>query len=366
MVSRSYSMNLQFFAGEKTEPATPHKKQEARKKGQVSKSPEVSQSMLLVTGALFLYLAGGGLFKAFLSVFSGTYARIPEMTVDLDHLATMMATAFHPFLLYLALFFIIIWVAAALSQVIQVGVIFSSEPLRPKLERINPIQGFKRLFSWRALVELLKSLLKLFLIGFALFLVLQGEWPRLSSLFGLSLGAITAYIGSLIVRLIWVIALLSVIIALIDYLYQRFDYAKQLRMSKQEVKDEWKKTEGNPEVKSQQRKRRRELTQSRMMHHLPEADVVITNPTHVAVALKYDIERDEAPRVVAKGEGYIALKIRERSLQYHIPIVENPPLARSLYQMVPLGDPIPPALFRAVAEVLAFVYRKKRPSRMPL
>ncbi|MBE3593865.1 MAG: flagellar biosynthesis protein FlhB [Candidatus Carbobacillus altaicus] len=361
MEGQRYHLNLQFFAGEKTEPATPHKKQEARKKGQVSKSSEISQSILLLTGALFLYVVGPGLFDAFLRVFSDTYVLIPGMTVDLDHLPTIFAAAFHPFSFYLALFLVIFWVVAALSQVLQVGVLFSTEPLKPKFERINPVQGLKRIFSWRALVELVKSLLKLILIGLALFLLLKGEWPRLSALFGLPLGGVTTYMGSLVVRLVLVIGLLSVIIALIDTLYQRFDYARQLRMSKQEVKDEWKKTEGDPLIKSQQRKRRRELAHARMMHHLPEADVVITNPTHVAVALKYDMHFDEAPRVVAKGEGYIALKIRELSKQYNIPLVENPPLARSLFQMVPLGEPIPPSLFRAVAEVLAFVYRKKRP-----
>ncbi|MBE3595454.1 MAG: flagellar biosynthesis protein FlhB [Hydrogenibacillus sp.] len=356
---RRYPVALQFFAEEKTEPATPYKKREARKRGQVARSLEVSQALVLFAGTLILWLLGNRIKVQLLDVFRRASEQAPGMPLDVDGVYATFTDVFGGVWPWMFIVFGAFWLAAFFGQYVQIGSLLSVEPLVPKLSRINPISGLKRMFGLRALVDLGKALFKFVLTGAVLIVLLRGEMPRLAVLTRLSPSQVAQAVSGIVLKLLFAVALLSLVIAAFDYAFQRFEYGRNLRMTKQEVKDEWKKTEGDPLVKSRQRRRRRELALRRMMLEVPSADVVITNPTHVAVALRYDALRDEAPRVVAKGLDFMALRIRTVAERSGVTIVENPPLARALYRDVPIGGTVPPAFFRAVAEVLAFVYRKE-------
>ncbi|CAM3376907.1 flagellar biosynthesis protein FlhB [Hydrogenibacillus schlegelii] len=353
-----YPVALQFFAEEKTEPATPRKKEEARKKGQVAKSPEVSQAFVLLAGTLALAAVGGRIVAAFEAAFYRAASFGPEAATP-GGIGTAFVQAVRDVMPWLGLFFGAVFAAAFFGQYVQVGSLMAVEPILPQLSRIDPIQGLRRLFGLRALVELGKALLKAAFLAAVLYGVLKNELARLPALAAMAPAGVAAAVGDLSLRLLFAAALASAVVAALDFGYQRFDYARKLRMTKQELKDEWKKTEGDPLTKSRLRRRRRELATRRMMQEVPKADVVITNPTHLSVALRYDALRDPAPRVVAKGADFLALRIREVARRHGVEVVENPPLARALYRDVPLGGRIPPAFYRAVAEVLAFVYRKK-------
>lgn len=252
-------------------------------------------------------------------------------------------------------------IIAVLINFIQAGAVFSMDPLRPKWDRINPLQGFKRLFSPRSIVELAKSLIKLGIVGYILWGSLQNEilpWTEKSGhMPALAIaGGFWNILNGIIIRIISFL----LVLAILDYIYQRWEYAKSLRMSKKEIRDEFKQMEGDPLIKNKIRQRQRQMAMRRMMQDVPKADVIITNPTHYAIALQYDASTMSAPKVLAKGEGFIAAKIREVAEENNVPIVENPPLARALFKAAEIGDSIPADLYQAVAEVLAFVYRLRR------
>jgi flagellar biosynthesis protein FlhB len=240
-----------------------------------------------------------------------------------------------------------------------VGVMFTSEPLQPKLEKIDPIKGAKRIFSLRAIVELLKSILKIGFVGAITFVIL---WWKIDEVLGLSFKSAhdsLATMASLTVQMGIAASLALLFLSVFDYLYQKYDFEKNIRMSKQDIKDEHKNSEGDPLIKSKIKQRQREMAMRRMMQEVPEADVVITNPTHYAIALKYDEGKLDAPYVVAKGVDYLAQKIKFIASENDIIMVENRPLARSLYDGAEIGDAIPEEFFKAVAEILAYVYRMK-------
>lgn len=241
----------------------------------------------------------------------------------------------------------------------QVGFLFTVEPMAFKFERINPVEGFKRLFSIRSFVEAMKSVAKILVIGYAAYSVYKSEFTRFPYLIDMDIRSSLAYLGQLILRLAFKVALYLIILAVIDYLYQRWQHNKSLKMEKQEVKDEFKQQEGDPQIRSKIKQKQREVSMRRMMQELPKADVVITNPTHFAVALKYDAAVMSAPTVIAKGQDRIALKIKELATEHNITIVENKPLAQALYKTTEIGDIIPADLYQAAAEVLAFVYKLK-------
>ena len=232
----------------------------------------------------------------------------------------------------------------------------TTKPLQPKFNKLNPVNGFKRFFSINSLVELVKSILKIGLIAYVVYSYLKDNMPPLFLFYDMSLNQGILQIGQLVVNLGMRISLFYMIIALADYIYQKVKFKKDMKMTKQEVKDEYKNQEGDPQIKGKQRQRMQEASRRRMMQQLPQADVVITNPTHYAVAIKYDPELYDAPYVVAKGADYLAQKIKESAKENHIEIVENKPLARMLYANVDIGSVVPPELYQAVAEVLAFVY----------
>ena len=360
-------LDLQFFAddgqgGEKTEPATQKKLDDARKEGQVAKSKEIASGLGLVALFLVLKFWASSMGTQFLEMFHAVYGRIPEMT-DLVGGTGPKTAATQIFrfaairtVLILLPIFIIGYLVAFLSDYVQVHWKPTAKPLQPKLSKLNPLNGFKRIFSVNSLVELLKSIAKIFLIGYVSYSYLVERQNNLLLLYDISLIQAIAFIGETVINLGLRISLLFMIIAIADFAFQKYKFAKDMRMTKQEVKEEFKNQEGNPEIKGRIRQKMREASQRRMMQALPQADVVITNPTHYAVALKYDQDIAPAPFVIAKGEDYLALKIKEVARDNKIEMVENKPLARMLYANVNIDEQVPPELYSAVADVLAYVY----------
>ena len=250
-------------------------------------------------------------------------------------------------------------VIALICNILQVGFKVATEPLRPNFGKMNPLQGIQKLFSMQSLFELLKSVAKIVLISYVVYSYFKSEKSSIYLLYDMSLRQGIALMGNLTINMGIRVAAVYMIIALVDFIYQKRKFHTDMMMTKQEVKDEMKESEGDPQIKSKQRQRMREASQRRMMQELPKADVVITNPTHYAVAIQYDQEKYNAPIVLAKGADYLAKKIKEIAKENDVEIVENKPLARMLYANVEIGAVIPPELYKAVAEVLAFVYHLK-------
>lgn len=362
--------NLQFFAkdgpgGEKTEPATQKKLEDARKEGQVAKSKEVANAFGLMALFLVLKFWVGNMGLGFLKFFSGIYKQIPDVIQMYDGqvpLASLMVIG-RTMLLYtlqmLAVVMIVAFIVAFASDFIQVRWKPTTKPLQPKFSKLNPIKGFSKILSKNSLMELVKSFLKIGLIIWVAYSYLQDRINQIFLLYDMGLMQALQLIGDMVINLGIRVAAVYLVIALLDFAYQKWKFSDDMKMSKQEVKDEYKNQEGDPQIKGKQKQRMREASQRRMMQQLPEADVVITNPTHYAVAIQYDAEKHDAPMVIAKGENYLAQKIKEVARENKIEIVENKPLARMLYANVEIGGLVPPELYQAVAEVLAFVYHLK-------
>lgn len=351
------TFDLQLFAQEKTEPATPKRREEAREKGQVARTAELGTAFVLLAGfaALSMWAAGAAdNIVALTRRYLGTGLRlepdpgaVQSLFVDIGLsaavvVAPMMAAA------------LLVGVAA---QLVQVGFLFSSEPLKPKLERINPIAGVQRLVSRRALVDLLKALLKITIVGYIAYREVRDALDVLPSLAGVPTLEAVSIVGGIVFRTGMYIGLALLVVAVLDYMFQRLEHERSLRMARQEIKEEMKQTEGDPQLRARIRRRQRELASRRMMQDVPTADVIVTNPVHLAVALKYDQLTMEAPIVVAKGAGLVARRIRSVAEEHQVPIVEDVVLARALYDGVDIGQSIPVDLYQAVADVLAFVYR---------
>lgn len=354
---------LQFFADEeKTEEPTPRKKEEARKKGQVPRSTELSTILTLLAAFIVLRVLGDFLLRTWVQYMR--QALSPDM-LNLKFSDGENGTLFIWHLRIFLQFFLPIglgcMVVGVLINFLQTGGLFSLDPIKPKFDRINPLQGIKKLFSPRSLVELAKSLFKLGIVGYILWNSLRNElFPLSQSALNMSSTAIVTHYWDLLHRIVIRIILTLLVLAVFDYVYQRWEHRKSLRMTKKELKDEYKQMEGDPQIKAKIRQRQRQMAMRRMMQDVPKADVIITNPTHFAIALKYDGTSMSAPQVLAKGEGFIAARIREIASEKEIPLVENPPLAQALYKAVEVGDFVPAHLYQAVAEVLAFVYRLKK------
>ena len=361
--------NLQFFAegpaGEKTEPATEKKKQDARKEGQVAKSKEIENAFSLLALFVILKVYTETLGTKLVGFFHLTYDDIPEYIknyegkVNYTSIMTLYGESIVQMLLILAPVLITAFVVSFVCDVAQVGWHPTAKPLQPKGSKINPISGFKKIFSKNALVELIKSILKVIVVLIVTYSYLKKNVNGLFLLYDTSLFEGVKSAGTLLINLGIRISIAYLLIAFSDYGYQRWKHSDDLKMTKQEVKDEYKQQEGDPQIKGKIRQRMREVSQRRMMQNLPKADVVITNPTHYAVAIMYDAEKYDAPVVIAKGENYLAQRIKDVARENQIEIVENKPLARMLYANVEVGEMIPPELYQAVAEVLAFVYKLK-------
>lgn len=362
--------NLQFFAkegmgGEKTEPATQKKLDDARKEGQVAKSREVANGLGLMALFFCLKLFVGNIGNQLLEIFPNAYDRIPDIATywegrmpEADTRAVFSMMLMQT-LVIIAPLLLIGFVVAFVSDIIQVKWEPTFKPLMPKFSKINPLKGFKKIFSVNSLAELIKSIAKIGLIGLICYNYLKGREMLLLNLYDMGLMQAINLAAEIVIDLGIRIAALYMIIALADFAYQKVKFKNDMKMTKQEIKEEYKQQEGDPQIKGKIRQKMQEASRRRMMQDLPQADVVITNPTHFAVAIKYDPEVADAPLVIAKGEDYMAARIKEVARENNIEIVENKPLARMLYANVDIGQMIPPELYQAVADVLAFVYRLK-------
>jgi len=359
--------NLQFFAkdgpgGEKTEQPTAKKLDDARKEGQVAKSKEISNAATLLVFFALLSTLVSYFSRKFLMLFSSIYSQIPDYVVCYDGnipfvtITNAIKLAMQQILIILLPALAVGFIVAFVANLVQVGWRPTAKPMQPKFSKLNPISGFKRMFSKDSIVELLKAILKIGVIGIFVYTYLRKQQNILFIIMDLSIMDAVSLLGKMIFAIGIRISAAYAAIAILDYVYQRWKFRDDMKMTKQEVKDEYKNTEGDPQIKGKQRQRMREASRRRMMQQLPQADVVITNPTHYAVAIKYDPELYDAPFVVAKGADYLAAKIKEVAKENNIEVVENKPLARMLYANVEIGQIVPPELYQAVAEVLAFVY----------
>jgi flagellar biosynthetic protein FlhB len=344
---------------ERTEKATPKKREDVRKKGDVAKSRELPSVAVLLAGIITLSIAG-----------SFTYLQIETLmkrilSFDLVGDPTPAGVllfgdkVLYSFLLVMAPLFAAVFITAILSNVAQVGFVVAPEAVKPNLSKLDPVKGMQRLLSNQSLMEFVKSLLKLSIIGAVAYLCIRQEMGTLSRLADMETSGIAAGILAMTFKILMKCLVAMVALVALDYGFQRWDFEKRIRMSKKELKEELKRTEGDPLIKSRIRSIQMQMARKRMMHAVPKADVVITNPTHLAIALKYDGKTMDAPKVVAKGARRMAEKIKELAQKHGIPIVENKALAQNLYSTVEVGHEVPSSVYQAVAEVLAYIYRMK-------
>ena len=346
---------------ERTEKATPKRREEARKKGQVAKSRELSSVAVLLTGIFTLFWGSAYFYHNMTGILRHYLGQAAAHAISVDTMPGIGLFAMRQLSVTLLPLFFTLVVVAVLSNYLQVGSLLSFEAIIPKFSKLNPLEGLKRLFSAQAFMEFAKSIFKLVVVGWIAWDTMGAEMENLPALIHKSPGTILNYVGHVSFTLFWKVCLVMIFLAILDFMFQKWEFEKNLKMTKQEVKEEHKQTEGDPHVKARIRAIQREMAQKRMMAEVPEADVVITNPTHLAVALRYDSSRMAAPLVVAKGAGHMAEQIRRIARENSIPVIENKPLAQSLYRVVEVGMSIPETLYQAVAQVLAHVYslRKK-------
>jgi len=345
--------------GEKSEDASSRKLSKAREEGQAPKSMEVSSVFVLLGGVTALYATAFFFYQNCLEVFHYDFVfdRVPELT-RADLTALLIYHAKKMFLMCLPVF-AAVFSMALVSNIAQVGFQISWKALEPKLSKLNPINGLKQKFSSRAVIEFVKSLAKLTVISLVCYLATKGELSNVLTLYDNTIAQILLF---LFIKSFWIfikVCLVMALIAILDYAFQKWKFLEDQKMTKKEVKDERKQTEGDPAVKSKIRQLQMAAARKRMMAAVPEADVVVTNPTHLAVALQYDKEKMDAPTVVAKGAGAVAANIRKIARENDVPIVEDKPLARNLYRAVDIGGQVPFEYFQAVAELLAYVYGLK-------
>ncbi len=353
--------NLQYFAEEKTEEATPKKKRDARKKGQVAQSKDVGGAIILIVVMLAIQFTGGWFTNQFVTI----YMLCSRMMVNTDALynPTGLQTLYVELLLRTLLIVAPILSAAVLAGVIssymQVGYLFSPEAIKPKLDKISIISGFKRLFSVKSLVEMVKAIAKGTVLVYIVYDYLSDRLIEIAESYQLDLFQFVSLMWDFVVNIVMRSAIFLLIVAFADLAFKRWQHNKDLKMSKKEIKDEYKQSEGDPMLKGKIREKQRAMAMSRMMQDVPDADVVITNPTHFAVAVVYNMNEGGSPKVVAKGQNLIAQNIKRIATENNVIIVENKPLARALFAEAEVGDFIPIDLYQAVAEVLAYVYSIK-------
>ncbi len=361
--------NLQYFGDDggddKTEEPTPRKLEDARKDGQVAKSRELNSAFGLMALFVSLKLFVGSMGSEFIALFNTFYNRIPDVIDDsAGGFSIVTCNYFFDYCIYriiimcLPLYLIAIVIVVVVS-IFQVGWKVSTKPMQPKLSKINPLSGFKRIISKDSLFELAKSIVKVVVIAIVAYLYIRDNFDFIFVLYDIPLMQAIGLFGNHAINLGIRISAIFLIIGVVDFIYEKRKFHKNMMMTKQEVKDEYKNTEGNPEAKNKQRQVMRQASMRRMMASVPQADVIITNPTHIAVALQYKPGEFTAPIVVAKGEDHLAERIKKVAAENDVEIVENKPLARMIYMNVEIGDMIPPELYQAVADVLAYVYKIK-------
>ncbi|PIE24546.1 MAG: flagellar biosynthetic protein FlhB [Neptuniibacter caesariensis] len=345
---------------EKTEDPTPKRIREAREKGDVPRSKELATTLVLMAAVFSVIIFSSQLAESMLGMMESNFVLDRQSVFDKQKMMAHFGDSAAEAIKGLAGIFAVLALAAFIGPIALGGWNFSGQSIAPKGDRINPLAGIKRMFSLKSLIELFKAIAKFSLVGGFAILIL---WMIRNDILALAAYDVRPAIDEALNIIIWVFMALSavlILVAAVDVPYQLYDYTKKMRMTLQEVKDELKNTEGKPEVKGRIRQLQREIAQRQMMQAVPEADVVITNPTHYAVALKYEGEGRAAPVLVAKGSDFVALKIREIAEEHNVPILSAPPLARAIYNSTDIDDEIPSGLYMAVAQVLAYVYQLKR------
>jgi flagellar biosynthetic protein FlhB len=344
---------------EKTEQATDARREDFRRRGQVAQTKELASCLLLLTFAGGIYAMGRYFFQNIYEIFNYAYGPNLVNTIRGGNFSEALVFVGTKGVMLLGPVLAIAGLVAGVSSVAQVGFLNVEDAMSPDLNKLNPIEGFKRVFSLRALSEGVKAFLKLLLIGTILYFLLKSEVSKIPYLISYSLEEIFQYLGGVVVRLLGGIGTMMLILSLADYFFQRWDLEKKMMMTKQEVKEESKSREGDPMIKARIRRMQRERSSKRMMAAVPKGDVVITNPTHIAIVLKYDANLP-APQIIAKGADLVAERIKALAREHNIPIVENKPLARTIFKTLKVGQVIPRELFVAVAEVLSYVYKLRK------
>ncbi len=358
-------INLQLFAQEeKTEEATPHKKQQTRKKGQVARSSDLNVAFVIFMVVLTLFLIKGYYGEKLTGFIIHIFSE--ELTKELTpgHLVYLFKLSIATFFEITAPLFAVAIIIGLITNFFQVGFMITPEAIKPKISNINPIEGFKRILSKKSFVELAKALMKVTIVGLTVFLIVKNNFDQMLFMVDMGLLGITNLAGHTLFKVAIGAALIFILIAILDTIYQKWEFRQRIKMTKHEVKQEYKQTEGDPLIKSKIREKQRSMAMSRMMSQVPEATVVVTNPTHLAIALKYEDGVTDAPVVLAKGAGYVALRIIEIAKENNIPVIENKPAARSMFEIVEVGQEIPFELYQIVAEILATLYRMKNKGRV--
>lgn len=346
-------------AQEKTEQATPRRIQESRRKGQVARSHDLTGALCLLAMVALLYAIKDQFILDLQRYLAGYFSDVAHVQIYGKSPVSLMDKGIMLSLKLLAPFFGVALLAVIVANLVQVGLMFSPEVLKPKATSLNPMSGLQRMFSRRSLVELVKSVLKFTIIGIITYCLVRANLDELLLVLNQPPQGIYRAIVAFILTVAWWGALAYLVLALFDYMYQRYELKQSLKMTKQEVKDEFKQTEGDPMIKSRQREMRRNMSLNMIISEVPRASVVVTNPTHLAVALRYRQGEMSAPRVVAKGAGRLAERIKEIARENRVPVMENKELARFLYKNVDIGREIPFEVYQAVAQILALVYRLK-------
>jgi len=344
---------------EKTESATPRRRQDARKKGQVAQSVELNSFAILFVGVLTMFFAMPAIVRQVGDLMRWVFQESAHFDLSATHIPQLFFQLITQLLFILSPILIAMVATGLLVNFAQVGFYMTPEPLQPKLEKLDIIKGLKKLFAMRSLVELIRNIIKLVVIGWIAYTAIMSESKHFVTAIDSDVLTLLSFIGKAAFRIGIKTALAFLVLSVLDYAYQKWEFEKGIKMSKQEIKDEIKQYEGSPLTKSRMRRVQQELSRMRQAREIPKADVVITNPTHLAVALKYDPDNMGAPTVLAKGARLLAEKIKKIAREHNVPIVENKPLARALYQAVEVGSEIPVHLYKAVAEILAHVYRLK-------
>jgi len=345
---------------QKTEEPTAKRITDTEEKGNFAHSREVNSSFVLLAALLGFMITGEQSTRNLMGSWHTMIAEAGTIQLTFEELYKVIANSMRGFVTVIGPFLVLIMLAGVTSNLIQIGGLrFSTHPLIPKFSKLSPLKGFGRIFSKNTVMELFKSLFKVGIISILSYFTIKSHWQEIPPLMGMGVGQILSFMGFVALEIIFQVLLMMIFLALIDFAFQRFTYRENLRMTKQEVKEERKETDGNPQIKQRIRTVQMEMARKRMMAAVPDADVVVTNPTHISVAIKYDSEKNSAPAVIAKGLGPIALRIREIAKENGVPLVEDKPLARTLHKTVEVGQLIPASLYKAVAEILAYVYKLK-------
>jgi len=343
---------------EKTEKATPKRRRDARKKGQVAKSMDATSVLILFSALGVFFFSGTWVFFKLIDVMRSIFQNISVFDIqDIKGSYDFLLMVSGKMISILLPFFLTIVVFGIAGNLIQVGVVFSGKPLVPNFSKLDPIKGMKKLVSMRSFIELIKSLIKIIIVGGVAYLTVKGEIQKIPYLMQLGVMEILSFVGITSLKICFYTCLVLILLAVLDYIFQRYQHEKDMKMTRQEVKEESKQTEGDPKVKQRIRKVQIEMFRLRMLNTVPEATVVITNPTQVAVAIKFDLGKMVAPVVIAKGVGIIAGQIRKIAKENGVPIVENKPVAQIIFKTIEIGDYIPAELYQIVAEIIAYIYR---------